>query len=160
MYNQASARAKARGEKVAPEARLVGCSVGACLLPIGLFWFAWTSAPPTHWIVPIIASVPFGTGFLLIFTGMQLYLIDAYDLFAASALASNAVMRAVFGAVFPLFTAKMYARLGLQWAGTREFYFVFSCFFSCPFFFHFFLLFFFTFSTPSSNFSPSLFFPR
>lgn len=105
---------------MAPEARLVGCAAGAVLLPIGLFWFAWTSSPNVHWIVPIIASVPFGTGFLLIFTGIQLYLIDAYALFAASALASNAVLRAVFGAVFPLFSNELYERLGLNWAGTRE----------------------------------------
>lgn len=119
-YERAVAKAKARGEPVAPEARLVGCSVGACLLPIGLFWFAWTSTPNIHWIVPVLASIPFGTGFLLIFTGMQLYLIDAYALYAASALASNAVLRAVSGAAFPLFTSAMYNKLGLHWAGTRE----------------------------------------
>lgn len=51
---------------------------------------------------------------------MQLYLIDCYQLYAASALASSAVLRAVAGAVFPLFTQYMYANLGLNWAGTCE----------------------------------------
>lgn len=121
FYTRAVANAAARGEKVAPEARLPGACVGAVLLPVGLFWFAWTSTPNVHWIVPIIASVPFGAGFLLIFSSMTLYLIDAYELYAASALASAAVLRAIFAAVFPLFTTYMYKNLGLHWAGTREY---------------------------------------
>lgn len=103
---------------VPPEARLPMMCVGSILLPIGLFWFAWTSQSSVHWIVPILASVPFGAGFLLIFTSINLYLIDSYSVFAASALASNAVMRSLFGTVFPLFSTQLYGNLGLNWAGT------------------------------------------
>lgn len=105
---------------VLPEVRLKTCCIGAILVPISLFWFAWTSKPNVHWIVPIIASVPFGTGYLLIFTSILLYLIDTYTIFAASALAANTVMRAAFGAAFPLFGTYMYKNLGADWAGTRE----------------------------------------
>lgn len=101
-----------------PEARLPVCCIGAILAPIGLFWFAWTSAPPVHWIVPIIACLPFGLAFLLIFTSMTNYLIDSYELYAASALAAQAVSRCIFGAIFPLFASQMYETLGLHWAGT------------------------------------------
>ncbi|GFZ43119.1 hypothetical protein JCM24511_00837 [Saitozyma sp. JCM 24511] len=103
---------------VPPEVRLKTCCIGAILVPISLFWFAWTSKPDVHWIVPIIASVPFGTGYLLIFTSILLYLIDTYTIFAASALAANTVMRAAFGAAFPLFGTYMYKNLGADWAGT------------------------------------------
>lgn len=41
--------------------------IGGCLLPIGLFWFAGTSNPSVHWILPIIAGAPFGCGMLFIF---------------------------------------------------------------------------------------------
>jgi hypothetical protein len=35
-----------------PEARLPSSMIGGILLPIGLFWFAWTAAPTSiHWIV-------------------------------------------------------------------------------------------------------------
>jgi hypothetical protein len=35
-----------------PEARLPSSMIGGILLPIGLFWFAWTAAPKSiHWIV-------------------------------------------------------------------------------------------------------------
>lgn len=108
------------GEPVPPEARLpIGC-IGAILLPIGLMIFAWTCSPNVHWIVPILASVPFGTGFLLIFTSIQSYVIDCFPLYAASGLAANAVQRSILGTVFPLFSIRLYEGLGLNWAGTRE----------------------------------------
>jgi hypothetical protein len=105
---------------VPPEVRLKTCCIGAVMVPISLFWFAWTSTPDVHWAVPIVGSVPFGTGYLLIFTSILLYLIDTYTIYAASALAANTVLRAAFGAAFPLFTTYMYRNLGAHWAGTRK----------------------------------------
>ena len=46
------------------------------------------------------------------------YIIDAYLMFAASAIAGNTFMRSVAGAAFPLFTRQMFAGMGIQWAGT------------------------------------------
>ena len=41
-------------------------------MPIGLFWFAWTSL--SHWILPIIGSGIFGCGTLLVFNGIFTFL--------------------------------------------------------------------------------------
>ena len=41
--------------------------LGAFLLPIGLFWFAWTSNPHITWVPQVIAGVPIGAGILMIF---------------------------------------------------------------------------------------------
>lgn len=101
-----------------PEARLIGCMIGAVAFPIGMFWFAWTSYPSVHWISPVLAGVPFGFGLNLMFLGITNYLIDAYTIFAASVLAANTVLRSLFGAAFPLFTQDMYANLGTQWASS------------------------------------------
>jgi hypothetical protein len=57
---------------------------------------------------------------LLIFTAINNYIIDSYTLYAASALAANAVQRSVLGTIFPLFSVKLYKGLGLNWAGTRK----------------------------------------
>lgn len=46
------------------------------------------------------------------------YLIDAYLMFAASAIAANTFLRSLAGAVFPLFATQMVQGLGVQWAGT------------------------------------------
>lgn len=60
-----------------PEARLPPAIIGSVLLPIGLFWFAWTSDPSIHWIVPIIGSSFFGAGIVLVFLSILNYLIDS-----------------------------------------------------------------------------------
>ena len=44
------------------------------------------------------------------------YIIDVYLPVANSAMASNGVVRSLFGAGFPLFATAMYQRLGIAWA--------------------------------------------
>lgn len=38
-----------------PEGRLYFSCVESALMPIGLFWFGWSSFPSIHWIVPTLA---------------------------------------------------------------------------------------------------------
>ncbi|KAN0080431.1 Major facilitator superfamily domain containing protein [Tylopilus felleus] len=95
-----------------PEVRLIMGQVGAVLVPIGLFWLAFTTYPQVHWIAPIIASVPFGSGVYFVFTSTFTYLVTAYRPIAASAMASNSALRSAFAAAFPLFAGAMYDRLG------------------------------------------------
>ncbi|KAI1636614.1 major facilitator superfamily transporter [Biscogniauxia mediterranea] len=106
------------GGKHEPEFRLSPAIAGAVLVPIGLFLFAWTTYPWVHWIVPIIGSGIFGCGTLLVFTGIFTFLVDAYPLYAASALAANSFLRCAFAAAFPLFGTQMYNKLGYQWASS------------------------------------------
>jgi glucose uptake protein GlcU len=84
--------------KAIPEARLQPAMIGGVLLPVGLFIFAWTTFTYIHWIVSIIGSAFFGIGQVLLFISLINYVIDSYTVFAASALAGNAIMRALFGA--------------------------------------------------------------
>jgi hypothetical protein len=112
-----AARAKGDMSPLAPEQRLHSAMLGSFLLPISLFWFAWTARADIHWIVPLLATVPFGMGNLLVFCSCVLYLIDTYGSSAgASATAANGMLRYVLGAAFPLFTVQMYKRLGIGWA--------------------------------------------
>ncbi|XXH01730.1 hypothetical protein Hte_008091 [Hypoxylon texense] len=110
-----------------PEARLPPTLVGSVFLPIGLFWFAWTNYPSIHWIVSIMAGVPFGFGMVLVFLSIMNYLIDSYTIFAASVLAANSVLRSLFGAAFPLFTTYMYNNLGIHWASTIPAFLALAC---------------------------------
>jgi hypothetical protein len=48
----------------------------------------------------------------------QSYLVDAYLLFAASAVAANTMVRSAVAAAFPLFTVQMFQKLGINWACT------------------------------------------
>ncbi|KAL2259888.1 hypothetical protein VTK26DRAFT_6272 [Humicola hyalothermophila] len=110
-----------------PEARLPLAIVGSVLLPVGLFWFAWTNGPEIHWIVPIVASGFFAAGLVAVFLSLLTYMMDSYTVFAASVLAANSVLRSLFGAAFPLFTANMYEDLGLHWASSVPAFLALAC---------------------------------
>ncbi|KAL2188677.1 MFS general substrate transporter [Thermothelomyces heterothallicus CBS 203.75] len=115
------------GGMAPPEARLPPAIVGSVLLPVGLFWFAWTNGPGVHWVVPIIASAFFAAGLVLVFLSLLSYMIDSYTVFAASVLAANSVLRSLFGAAFPLFTPYMYDDLGIHWASTVPAFLALAC---------------------------------
>lgn len=128
LYDQKRYRALTLATGSAPpESRLPPAMIGACFLPVGLFWFAWTNGPDVAWIVPIIASGVFGAGLVLVFLSLTNYLIDSYAIYAASALAASAFMRSVFGAAFPLFATKMYAGLGIHWASSVPAFLALAC---------------------------------
>ncbi|KAE8445764.1 hypothetical protein EG329_012822 [Mollisiaceae sp. DMI_Dod_QoI] len=110
-----------------PEVRLPPGLVGSIALPVGMFWFAWTNSPSIHWMVSILAGVPFGFGMLVVFLSVLNYLIDAYTIYAASVLAANSVFRSMFGAIFPLFTTYMYHNLGIHWASSIPAFLALGC---------------------------------
>ncbi|KAJ5680078.1 hypothetical protein N7536_011217 [Penicillium majusculum] len=110
-----------------PEARLIPAMVGAVTLPAGLFWFAWTNFPHIHWVVCEIGTVLLGFSHVSIFLSVVNYLVDGYTIYAASALAGNAVIRALFGAAFPLFTTPMYQNLGIHWASSISAFLAVAC---------------------------------
>jgi len=49
---------------------------------------------------------------------IQTYLVDAFTLHAASAMAANTVLRSVFGGILPLAGLSMYDKLGLGWGNS------------------------------------------
>ncbi|KAJ7467091.1 major facilitator superfamily domain-containing protein [Mycena latifolia] len=113
LWNRLSSWEEAQhGGKLPPESLLIMGQVGGVLVPLSLYWFAFTTYPHVHWIVPIIASVPFGSGVFFVFTATFTYLVTAYRPIAASAMAANSAMRSAFAAAFPLFAGTMYNRLG------------------------------------------------
>lgn len=110
-------RVAAADGSVVPEDRLPVMIFGAILFPAGLFWYAWTAANThVHWIVPCLAGVMIGCGMFSVFLQCIAYLIEVYLPVANSAMASNSMVRALFGAGFPLFAAQMYSKLSIPWA--------------------------------------------
>jgi hypothetical protein len=102
-----------------PEATALVMAIGAVLTPLGQLVFSWTCLPNSiHWAIPIAFGVPFGAGNTLCFIYGSNYLASAYSIYAASALAGNAVIRSIAGGVLPLAGPKMYAAMTPQWAGT------------------------------------------
>ncbi|KAG5927649.1 hypothetical protein E4U53_002832 [Claviceps sorghi] len=115
------------GGQAPPECRLPPALLGAVLLPVGLFWFAWTNGTNVHWAVPIVGSGVFAAGLVLVFLSLTNYLIDSYVIYAASVLAASAVLRSLFGTVFPLFAGSMYQDLGIHWASSIPAFLSLAC---------------------------------
>lgn len=108
-------RLTARG-KICPEDRLPLMLLGGILLPIGLFWFGWSSPRSVSWVAPVLACSFIGAGISFVFQSGIAYIIDLYLSSAASALAANTFVRSFVAAGFPLFAPAMYDRLGVAWA--------------------------------------------
>ncbi|KZP22408.1 MFS general substrate transporter [Athelia psychrophila] len=87
-----------------PETRLYMGQVGGILVPIGLFWLAFTTYASVPWIIR--------RGRVLC---VHLHVhVPRHRVppIAASAMAADSALRSMFAAAFPLFAGAMYARLG------------------------------------------------
>jgi hypothetical protein len=49
---------------------------------------------------------------------IQVYLVDIYTLYSASALAAATILRSLFGALLPLARPPLYESLGLGWGNS------------------------------------------
>ncbi|KAI9846384.1 MAG: hypothetical protein M1838_001287 [Thelocarpon superellum] len=98
--------------------RLPLACVGCPLLVISLLWLGWSATSQVHWLFPMLAGLPFGTGFLLVFASFLNYLVDAYEIFATSAIAATFCCQSVFGALLPFAVTPLYNLLGVKWATT------------------------------------------
>ncbi|KAI1799241.1 MFS general substrate transporter [Daldinia bambusicola] len=118
-YDHVILRAKARGtawSRKEEYRRVPLACLGGPLFAVALFWLGWSSRPGVPFAVPMIAGIPFGAGYMLIFMALLNYLTDAYEIFAASANAAASSCRSIFAVVLPLATTPMFARLGVNGA--------------------------------------------
>ncbi|KAK8018832.1 major facilitator superfamily transporter [Apiospora marii] len=99
--------------QIPPEHRLYSAMFGTLLLPTSLLWFGWSARPSVSPAVPIVAIVLFACGNVSLFISSMQYTGDVYHRTnVASAASANALIRYIFGTVFPLFGLQMYRRLG------------------------------------------------
>lgn len=101
-----------------PEGRLYFACIESALLPIGLFWFGWTTFPSIPTIVPILAVGCAQIGIFSIYLAVFNYLADVYHRYASSALAAQSFCRNILGAVFPLFSEALFRNLGFPGASS------------------------------------------
>ena len=68
--------------------------------------------------MPNIGAVLFSAGILVGLQCMQVYIVDAYTQYAASAIAAATVLRSLAGFGFPLFAPYMYQALDYGWGNS------------------------------------------
>ncbi|CAG9976213.1 unnamed protein product [Clonostachys byssicola] len=101
-----------------PEFRMPCMMVGSVITTIGLFWYGWSIQGRAHWIMPNIGALIYTAGTISCLQGMQTYIVDCYQTYAASALAACAILRSLAGFGFPLFAPYLYKDLGYGWGTT------------------------------------------
>ena len=101
-----------------PEFRVPVMVPASLLVPIGLFMYGWSAQAHTHWIVPDIGICLFCAGVIVGFQCIQIYLVDSYTRYAASAIAAVTVLRSLAGFSFPLFAPAMYKALKYGWGNS------------------------------------------
>ena len=101
-----------------PEDRLPPSIIGACLLPIGLLWYGWSLESHTYWLVPIIGSSLIAIGVLYSYLAVQMYLVDSYTTYSASALGACTIIRSLGQSLIPLAANPLYRRVGYGWGNS------------------------------------------
>ena len=101
--------------KPQPEYRLPLANIGAVVIPLSLFWFAWTVEYRAHWFVTVLATTFFGLGMVTILNTVQNYYIDSFAKYAASAIAAGAVFRSIVGGIMPLGASSLFEEVGYGW---------------------------------------------
>ncbi|TGJ80291.1 hypothetical protein E0Z10_g8467 [Xylaria hypoxylon] len=100
------------------DGRLYFAMIGAPAVPIGLFWMAWTDYSFISIWSPITASVLIGFGMVCVFMSANMYIIDCYEIYAASALTFNALTRYIAAGGFTVVGIPLYENLGTHWTLT------------------------------------------
>ena len=138
-YSDKLLRKLAKGGEMKPEYRLPLLWSGAITVPAGLILYGWSAQYKVQWIVPILGTMLLGIGMIGAFVSgvyrcfndnavcndadafqmpIASYLVDAYTVYAASAMAANTVLRSLGGAFLPLAGRDMYKALGLGWGNS------------------------------------------
>ncbi|KAF2091218.1 MFS general substrate transporter [Saccharata proteae CBS 121410] len=107
------------GDRLPPEFRLWFSMLGGSFaIPVSLFWMGWTSDSDISIWSPLAASVLFGYGILTVFISSYQYIIDSYEIFSASALASVTLIRYVAAGGMVVVGIPFYQNMGVHYTLT------------------------------------------
>ncbi|KAH7066650.1 major facilitator superfamily domain-containing protein [Paraphoma chrysanthemicola] len=95
----------------------LACFGGPCI-PVALLVLSFGARSNIHPAIPmIISGILFGLGYLLVFSGMIVYLSDTYKRYSASAQAAASTTRALAAVALPFAAQPLYRDIGIKWAG-------------------------------------------
>ncbi|KAJ3456582.1 hypothetical protein MRS44_016605 [Fusarium solani] len=102
-----------------PEIRLWYAMLGAAVaIPVSLFWLGWTNYSHISIWSAILAVVVFGYGVTGVFICVYMYIIDSYEIYAASALTFVALTRYVIAGGMTVVGIPFYENMGTHYTLT------------------------------------------
>ncbi|EED11423.1 florfenicol exporter, putative [Talaromyces stipitatus ATCC 10500] len=115
IYGELKARNDGRTE---PEYRVPIMAAASLLVPVGIVLYGWSAGKSLFWLITDIGGFIFSCGIIMIMQSVNNYVLDAYPLYAASAIGAVTVVRNIPGVVFPLFAPYLYDAVGFGWGGS------------------------------------------
>ncbi|BCR94032.1 uncharacterized protein AKAW2_11078A [Aspergillus luchuensis] len=109
---------KRNGGKGLPEFRIPIMIPATVILSIGLFWYGWSAEARIFWLMPDIGIALFAAAAYICTVSNNIYVVDTYGRYSASALAATSMLRCLAGFVFPLFSPYAYERIGYGWTSS------------------------------------------
>lgn len=115
LYNRSARNSKSG--KPLPEARLYTACFAVFMLPISIFWFAFTSThPEISYQIPMWSGFLFGYAEVAVYAGIWQYATDAYGQYAGSALAACNLPANGIAAGLAHLAIPMFENEGTKWA--------------------------------------------
>lgn len=113
-YHRLRRKHAARNEDVPPEEHLIYCFFGSFLLPISIFWLAYTAQRRISLWCPILAVTVFGFSYMCIYISVFQYVLASYGSLAGSALIGMVAVRYLIGGGMVHSSLYMYEKLGVR----------------------------------------------
>ena len=101
-----------------PAYRLPPLILGSLMLPAGFIWYGWPIEYHVHWLTSIFGSGLIAVGAMYSYMPVQMYLVDVFTIYAASAVGAVTIFRSALTTVIPLAANPLYDRLGYGWGNT------------------------------------------
>lgn len=131
--NRYIVKKKATSEGMKPEHRLPPMVFGSISMPLGLLLYGWSAEYRLPWIVPVIGTALVAVGLSVTNISLYSYLVDAFAIYAASAVSACVMASCIAGALLPMAGPSLYAHLGVGW-GTSVLAFISMIFIPVPIF--------------------------
>lgn len=92
--------------------------IAAFLYPAALIWYGWTAEMGVFWLVPLIATLLFGIGSMLIFAMATTMLTEFMPKKASNGVAVNNFVRNIFSCVGAIIAQPLISAVGNGWLFT------------------------------------------
>ena len=95
--------------------------------------YGWSAEYRLPWIIPILGTALVSMALSVTNISLYSYLVDAFSIYAASAVSASVVASCIAGAILPMAGPELFARLGVGW-GTSVLAFTAMIFIPVPIF--------------------------